>query len=156
MPTLQESSSATTAYTTPSSPHRPRKLFKHANDDKTTYRSAPVTTRYARPQPVATIAETPPQWGQGPIHSAPAPPFVAAIVAAPPQWGHALFISNRLLLPHGKLSNGLTNNHTVPNQNLNRGLLSLPTLPRIQIRKTTSFPCPRMFRLAPLSKSALP
>ncbi len=74
-PTLEESSS--------SSPHRPRRLFRYADDNKATGRSTPVTTRYARPPPAATISETPLQWGQGPIHAHPAP----QLAAAPSQWG---------------------------------------------------------------------
>jgi hypothetical protein len=96
MPTLEESSSSNTAGTIPSSPHRPRKLFRFTEKDAsatrrnaaTPARDPPDTTRYGRPPPTVTITETPPHWGQGPIRLAPAPQPIAAFDAALPHWGH--------------------------------------------------------------------
>jgi hypothetical protein len=96
MPTLEESSSSTTAGTHQPSPHRPRTLFRATEEDASatrrnaaTYaRESPPTTRYGRPPPAVTITETPPHWEQGPIQLAPAPQPIAAFDAAPPQWGH--------------------------------------------------------------------
>jgi hypothetical protein len=146
-----------------SSPHRPRKLLKYETSDKTAcYNACQIvdhtlaTTCSGRSPPVVTIAETPPQWGQGPIHFVTTSLPVAPLAAAPPQWGHGSLHVDPAPVGQWQAFQWGDDQPHGPEPNTNHGPPGLAMLPLTPTLTKTSFPCLPTSKPAPPSKVAPP